>query len=81
MAYHTIVIKKGHVGEMSKISEEYEELMDAHNQENPIMVLVEISDLLGAIDSYLQKYHHINIDEALKMTKATQSAFSDGTRK
>ena len=50
MAYHKTYIQKGELGHASKIQEEFEEFKDAYTQGSPVMELVELSDLLGAID-------------------------------
>lgn len=81
MGYHNIKIKKGKLGEVTKISEEYVEFFNAYDQQNPVMELVELSDLLGAIEAYSQKYYNINLNQLIVMTRATQSAFQDGSRK
>jgi len=81
MAYHKNKIKKGVLGELSKLQEEMAELEDALEQNNPIMALVELSDLCGAMEAFLQKYHpSIHMSHLLEMSKATKSAFNDGTR-
>jgi hypothetical protein len=81
MGYHKREIKKGVLGYFSKIREEFEELEDALEQDNPVMALVELSDMVGAIEAYTMKYHNIDIDQLLNMTRATQRAFKDGSRK
>lgn len=81
MGYHTQKIVKGELGHASKIREEYEEFVDAYEQNNPVMELVELSDLLGAIEAYTLNHYDIELDDLVKMTRATQSAFNDGTRK
>jgi hypothetical protein len=80
MAYHKTYIQKGELGHASKIQEEFEEFKDAYTQGSPVMELVELSDLLGAIDKYVINRYDIDIYDLLKMTKATQSAFEDGSR-
>lgn len=80
MPYHSKPIPKGVLGEVSKIDEEYLEFKDAIENENPVMGLLELSDLLGAIEAYTVKNHNISITELLTMTVATSSAFKDGTR-
>lgn len=80
MGYHKNKIPKGVLGEASKIDEEYLEFKDALETENPVMAMVELSDLLGAIDAYSRKRHNLSLTDLLKMTEATKSAFEDGTR-
>ncbi len=77
--YHKTLIPKGELGQFSKIIEEMEELKDAHLQNNSIMEMVEISDLIGAIEAYL-KPKNISIEDVIKMTRVTQEAFQSGRR-
>jgi hypothetical protein len=45
------------------------------------MVLVELSDMLGATQLYLEKHHpSITIVDLLKMSDVTQRAFKSGSR-
>lgn len=82
MGYHKNQIKKGTYGEISKIQEELEELQDAQQQNNKIMQLVELSDIIGAIEGFLDKHHpKITIQDLLIMAKATHNAFKSGDRK
>lgn len=80
IGYHLVAIPKGELGEISKITEEYLELIDANKQQNPVMELVELSDMLGAIESYTLKHYNINLSNLLVMTRATQRAFKNGHR-
>ncbi len=43
------------------------------------MLLVELADLIGAIEGYCTK-HNITLDDLITMKEATKRAFSDGTR-
>jgi len=79
--YHLTDIKKGVLGESSKILEEALELIDAEQQACKIMSLVELSDLIGAIEKYLEKYFpDISIDDLKKMSSITRRAFELGER-
>lgn len=78
--YHLKPIARGIYGELSKVYEEVEELKDAEIQRNPILMLCEIADMLGAIDGYLQQHHNMTIDDAFKMTKLNRKAFESGYR-
>lgn len=80
MSYHESEIPKGEYGEFSKITEEFLEASDAHEQNNPILLLVELSDLLGAIEGYVKKYN-LTIEEVMKMSAATRRSFESGERK
>ena len=79
MGYHKREIPKGKLGEFSKITEEYMELLDAHEQDVCILELCELADLVGAIDAYVGKFN-MSIGSLIKMKNLTESAFIDGTR-
>ncbi len=81
MGYHKTPIKKGELGEISKIQEEMDEVMDAWKQDAQVLILCELADMVGAIEHYIQKYHpNINLDDLQKMARMTKSAFAEGTR-
>lgn len=79
--YHLASIPKGQVGELSKILEELHEAMDAEAQGSKIMLLVELSDLYGALQLYLGKYFpNMNMKDLETMSSITQRAFISGQR-
>lgn len=79
--YHTRKIEKGELGEVSKIREELEELEDAIAQGSPVMALIELSDIVGAISEFLRKHHpSITIDDLCTMANITRRAFLNGRR-
>jgi len=80
MGYHKRSITKGKIGEFSKIEEEMQELLDAHEQGIKVMELIELSDLLGAIEAYIKK-HDLTLADLVAMMEKTKEAFKDGTRK
>ena len=80
MGYHNKIIPKGVLGEFSKIREEFLEAENAIEQDNKVMILIELSDLLGAIEQYTAKYN-ITLEDLIIMKEATKRAFKDGSRK
>lgn len=82
IGYHKNFIKKGIFGELSKIYEEVDELKDSEDQGSKIMILLELSDIVGSIDGYLKKYYpNLDINDLYKMSKITERAFKNGHRK
>ena len=83
MGYHINKIEKGVMGDVSKIREEFEEFMDAVDQGEKIMQLIELSDLIGAIEAYTLKMTggDITLNNLLSMKDLTKSSFEDGSRK
>ena len=78
--YHKTDVKKGKLGEISKIDEEYFELQDAHTQGNPVMEICELCDMIGAIEAYVKKFN-LTLTDLIKMKDATKGAFESGYRK
>lgn len=79
--YHLSKIAKGEIGQISKIQEELFELEDAAKQGATVMELVELSDLYGAIEHYLEKHHPSTaMSDLEKMSNITRRAFENGRR-
>lgn len=79
--YHLRKIKKGKLGESSKLMEEVLELMDAEKQDCKIMSLLELSDLIGAIELYLtQHFPDFTLEDLKTMSDITKRAFESGAR-
>lgn len=77
--YHLQPIERGTLGQFSKIKEEFLELEDAVKQKNLILQMVEMSDLLGAIEQY-GKTLGLSLDDIIRMLRATERAFKNGHR-
>lgn len=68
-------------GELEKILEEYQELLDASNQGNKILMLCELADIVGAIRGYLAVYFpNFTLQDLITMADATKRAFLRGER-
>lgn len=78
--YHTTKIPKGIFGDASKIIEEYHEWFDGFNQGAKVLELVELADLLGAIEGYVKKQYSLCLQDIIQMKNLTERAFTDGTR-
>lgn len=79
MGYHKTLITKGMMGESSKIKEEFEEFFDAVEQNDIILQLCELSDLYGAIESYLETMG-LTMEDLKKFSDKTKQAFREGKR-
>lgn len=80
MSYHKKEIQKGVLGEFSKIKEEFEELEDAVEQGEKLLQLCELSDLIGAIESYSENKHNTSLMDLIRFSILTKSAFKEGKR-
>lgn len=79
--YHLVSIPRGELGEISKIREELDELDDAWCQGSKVMALVELSDLMGAMDAFLVRHFPgMTLDDLRCFSAITQRAFRNGTR-
>lgn len=80
--YHTTLIQRGILGESSKMLEEIYELIDAELQGCKVMAILELADLLGAIEAYLEKKKYgITLEDLRLMSSITKRAFFNGHRK
>ena len=77
--YHNVRIKRGVLGEISKIQEELDELKDAEKQGVKILIFCELADLFGAIRAYAIKYG-LKMADLHDMAKLTRKAFESGHR-
>lgn len=79
--YHLREIPRGELGEGSKIQEEVSEFLDAIEQGSRVMELVELSDMLGATQAYLDKHHPgYTLDDLRTFCGITKRAFASGRR-
>ncbi len=77
--YHTAKIKKGVIGDSSKIQEELDELRDAEDQDVKILIHCELADLYGALEECARKYD-LSMNDLSRMALLTKIAFRDGYR-
>ena len=80
MGYHLREIKKGVLGEVSKVEEEIDEFKEALEQNNRILAVVELADVYGALEALSEGYG-FSMSDLKKMSDATKRAFTDGSRK
>lgn len=81
VGYHLAYIPKGELGEVSKIVEELAELKDAVAQDCRVMQLVEMSDMMGAMQAFLDRHHDgYHLEDLWKMQHITERAFRNGHR-
>jgi len=77
--YHSREIKKGVLGEASKIREEFEEFEDALAQGSQIMALTELADIYGAMEAYVESFG-LTMQDIVLLSEATKRAFESGRR-
>lgn len=77
--YHVSDIPRGEFGQLSKITEEYLELVDANTQGVRIMEVNELADLLGAVEAYASTLG-FTLSDLIAMKERTASAFASGDR-
>ena len=81
IGYHLVEPPRGVFGEVSKIEEELAEFKDALTQRCSLMALLELADLIGAIEGWLDRYHpSIALSDLLAMASITKRAFRAGHR-
>ncbi len=80
MGYHKIEILKGVLGEFSKIKEEFQELSDAVQQEDKILISCELTDLIGAIESYAEDQLNLTLHDLICFSNKTKQSFKENKR-
>ena len=80
MGYHKREIQKGVLGDFSKIKEEFDELSDAFEQGDKILQLCELTDLVGAIESYVESKFNLTLEDLIVFSNKTKSAFKEKKR-
>ena len=79
--YHLTAIPKGELGEPSKIREELLELEDAWRQQSKVLALVELADLVGAIEHLLARHFPgLTLADLTQFSAITRRAFENGHR-
>jgi hypothetical protein len=79
--YHLRAIARGTLGELSKIQEELEEAQDAFAQGSKVMALVELADLVGALEAVLGKHFPgMTLADLQAFAAITRRAFENGHR-
>lgn len=66
--WHIREIAKGKLGELSKIREELEEAEDALEQDQILMLMFELSDIIGAAGKVGEKYG-MDLDKLVAFSK------------
>lgn len=69
MGWHKSSIRKGVYGEFSKIQEELDEAKDAMDQGQDLMLLIELSDMIGAIDGFAKQRFGFTVEQLLDFAK------------
>jgi hypothetical protein len=66
--FHVSKIKKGVYGELSKIQEELDEAVDASLRGHDLMLIIELSDIIGAVEGVSLKYG-FTVEQLLKFAR------------
>ncbi len=72
-SFHEKNIKKGVYGEFSKVEEEVEEAKDALQQQNHLMYLIELSDIIGAVEKIAENYG-LTIHDLIKFSNKVKES-------
>ena len=79
--WHIVKIVKGELGSLSKIKEELDEAYDAEKQGQDLMLMFELSDIIGACGLVAEKYG-MTLDQLVKFSKLrSKVAIADEIRK
>jgi hypothetical protein len=76
--YHLTTIQRAKYGTREKILEEMEEVKDSIRQANPIMTLLELSDVVGACVGYLER-HKLRLSDLTEYHRVEKRPIQYGT--
>lgn len=71
--WHNRLIKKGVYGEFSKVIEEVEEAKEALEQNNRLMYLIELSDIIGAIEKIAEN-HSLTLEDLINFSNKVKES-------
>lgn len=72
-SWHNRPIKKGIYGEFSKVEEEVDEAREALEQNNHLMYLIELSDVIGAIEKIAEN-HGLTLEDLINFSKKVKES-------
>jgi hypothetical protein len=77
-----VPIKAGVYGEMSKIQEELDEAIDAESQGQTLLLMIELSDIIGAVAGVAEKHGTslealVQFSELVRKSRRTRLEGSD----
>jgi len=81
--FHTKPIEKGEYGELSKIQEELDEAFDAQEQKDDLMLLIELADIIGAVEGVAKGKYGFTIEQLLTFarTRSKVAIFEENQKK
>lgn len=74
--WHNRPIKKGIYGEFSKVEEEVDEAREALEQNNHLMYLIELSDIIGAIEKIAEN-HGLSLEDLINFSNKVKESKKD----
>lgn len=66
--FHKREIIKGEYGQLSKIREELDEAVDAEEEGQELLLIIELADIIGAVRGVANKYG-ITLDQLIKFSE------------
>ena len=72
-SWHNRPIKKGVYGEFSKVEEEVDEAREALEQNNSLMYLIELSDVIGAIEKVAEN-HGLSLQDLINFSRKVKES-------
>jgi phosphoribosyl-ATP pyrophosphohydrolase len=76
--WHISKIEKGTLGQLSKVREELEEAIDAEKQGQTLMLLFELSDIIGAC-GLVANQHGMTLDHLVTFSKLRSKVAKEET--
>lgn len=72
--FHVHPIRSGVYGELSKVQEELDEAVDAETRGQEILLLIELSDIIGAVAGVAERHGH-TLESLIQFSELRRSVF------
>ena len=71
--FHNRPIFEGEYGKLSKIEEELDEAKEAAEQGIDLMVLIELSDIIGAVAGVVEQQYGMTLDDLVQFSEKVRA--------
>lgn len=72
--FHVMPVRQGTYGELSKIQEELDEALDAETRGQKLLLMIELSDIIGAVAGVAER-HGYSLDDLIQFSELRRNVF------
>ena len=72
--FHVMPVRRGTYGELSKVQEELDEALDAETRGQKLLLMIELSDIIGAVAGVAER-HGYSLDDLIQFSELRRNVF------